>query len=335
MDLLYLIEILPDNIIPPEKSFMFTKLSHKINNFISDNNIKLPIYIKLSRDWYKNKNIENNENNNKINRIISNNYILNKLEKLIINYNIINLELPNCNFKENNIERLSKIIKLCPFLIYLNLRNNRLDYNKVKILFVGLKDLVLLKYIDLSYNFIKIFQKIPKLFLLQNNFNLEIIDLSNNRSGPSGALLLSKILYNLPNLKVLDISYNSIKSIGAITLAETLGKLTSLTKLDLTDNFIESSGIKSITDALLNCSLLSCLKLKNNWLKNEDISYLLKKVPYLEDLDISYNNLDNQNNIISNELPNCLSLINLNIESNNIKQNEIKVFLKYLINVIY
>jgi Ran GTPase-activating protein (RanGAP) involved in mRNA processing and transport len=259
MDLLYLIETLPYNIVPPEKSFMFRKISHKTNKLILDNNIKLPIYIKPN-----------------INLLVlcdsqKNNCILEDLEKLVINYNIIKLELPDCKIGKNNVERLTKIIKTCPNLTYLNLCNNKFQYDEFIIIGKELKELKSLKYIDFSHNHIEIymdmiiFKEIPELFLLQNNSNLEELTLNNNRLGPRGAIILSKILPQLPKLKLLDISHNSIRLNGATFLAETLGKLTSLTKLDLTENFIESSGAQRIADVLPCCSSLTCLKLKNNW----------------------------------------------------------------------
>lgn len=316
MDLLYLIEILPYNIVPPEKSFMFRKISHKINELILNNNIKLPIYIKPN-----------------INLLVlcdsqKNNHILEDLEKLIINYNIIKLELPDCKIGKNNVERLTRIIKTCPNLTYLNLCNNKFHYDEFIIIGKELKELKSLKYIDFSHNHIEIymdmiiFKKIPELFLLQNNYNLKELNLNNNRLGPRGAVILSKILPQLPKLKILDISHNSIRSNGATSLAESLGKLTSLTKLDLTQNFIESSGAQKIADVLPCCSSLTCLKLKNNWLGN--VNDILQKVLSLEDLDISNNNLGNQIDIIIEVLPSCLSLIYLNIETNNIRQHNIE-----------
>ncbi|ETO30259.1 asparagine-rich antigen [Reticulomyxa filosa] len=218
----------------------------------------------------------------KIKNNILENGISNKINETLLNKNWIYLDLSNNGFKEQlNIEYLPKSLQ------YLNLSNNEYSLYNISLLFNNIY-FPNLTIIDLQSN--NIYYDNKTLIIDNNNNKLKYISLSNNW------LFNDIILKDITNyLEYVDISYNYIKDITIINdnNNNNNNNNNNLTYLDLSYNQLNCSKIITIMEQLKQFDKLKNIKMNK--------------------MCINYDNNDNDTNII---LPS--SLINLNINQNNL-----------------
>lgn len=147
-------------------------------------------------------------------------------------------------------------------LITLNLTNNNIRIDDLKILLEGLKTNSSLKKLFLDQN--KIFghygitEEAEKVItnLLQHNF--QAISFNSCEFDYEGAVVILKALRDNDTLQYLGLRNNTIKDEGAIEVAEILKRNTTLQTLDLGKNEILDSGVKALAESLkVNKTLLS------------------------------------------------------------------------------
>ena len=91
---------------------------------------------------------------------------------------------------------------------------------------------------------------------------LEELDISNNKLGDHGAVLLSEGIANTKTLRVLDIIHNNIGPSGTTAIANALSNNTSLEELSMCErSFIGRDAAKALGSAIVNNKKLKRLVL--------------------------------------------------------------------------
>ena len=90
---------------------------------------------------------------------------------------------------------------------------------------------------------------------------LEELDISKNKFGDDGALIISEGITKTNTLRVLDISNNNITSTGATAIASSLLYNTSLEELNMSGSAIGQDGATAIAQAITNNKTLKELSL--------------------------------------------------------------------------
>ena len=119
------------------------------------------------------------------------------------------------------------------------LNNCKIGDKGCEILAGGLADCTSLKHLALSANAIS---DVGAEHLAKVSIALQSLDLSYNRIGDPGAIVLAESLQNLPGLEALDLRCNLIGDEGAITLAKSI----KIPKLRIWNYKISQSGADSI-----------------------------------------------------------------------------------------
>ena len=135
---------------------------------------------------------------------------------------------------------LAKSLERCETLIHINLSNNLLDDDKVRMITSGLID----------------------------NMSVTHLDLSHNKIADRGARALSKLLDSRSVLVNLELQDNEIHSEGARALAKGLRQNSSLLRLNLRLNRMGDEGGRAIFDALKLKHKLIHLNVSSNSLSN-------------------------------------------------------------------
>ena len=235
--------------------------------------------IKYGVSYYLYNNDNNNEtekNNNKeiesinskidFNKINIQEFIANNLEllkKLIKKYNLNSYE-KNAIFtglidaKYNEKESL----KIKELSITNNMEDGLFYLSKVLIYIEG----KLLISMNLSSNNFKLNHIKTLSHLIQNKFyNIENLNLSNNKIDDLSCKYLFNSLLNCPNLKTLNLSFNQISKNGLNYAEKYLLTYINLINLNLSNNLLGIQGIAFLIQCLINN--------KNSKLKILDISF--------------------------------------------------------------
>jgi NLR family CARD domain-containing protein 3 len=117
--------------------------------------------------------------------------------------------------------------------------------------------------------------------ILPHNNILEVIDLSKNFLGVSGACELSVALKNNKTLKYLNLFNNKIAYDGAKAVAENIVlNSPSLEFLELGHNRIRDKGLKAIGEAIVSNkqTVLKILCFRFNFITNSGAEKLIRKV---------------------------------------------------------
>ena len=164
---------------------------------------------------------------------------------------------------------------------------------------------------------------------IQINTTLMILDISCNSLSDEGAAVISECLKVDNTLKELNISNNEINNVGASKVAEAMQSNASLTKLDISNNTLSIEGASAISDCLKNNKTLQELNISsavlasNNRASDEEefspsntLQYDIINIFHVNKLDISNNTICSA--VISNCIKNNEFLQDLNISENQI-----------------
>ena len=220
----------------------------------------------------------------------------------------------------NNNDKLAEKLRMCTKISNLELNNNNFDSDFLKILFT------------------------------KNNFsNLVLFDISFNKIGVKGAIIIASKLRCLQKLQKFNISDCNIGKEGAESITENIGKCTGLTSLNMSFNDI---GTKVATLLCTICTGLVSLNLRNNCIDDDEefssklncltrLEYLVlaenciekpslfsEVIKNLESLDLSNTGFYNLNKYEENDAYNLAlalaqntSLIDLNLSGNDIERD--------------
>ena len=210
-------------------------------------------------------------------------YYFTKEDIKFINYNISLIKISRSIFTLFDIE--TKIINL-------ELSNKEIyNIDLIKLLGLNLKNL---KKIDISNNYID--ERGCVAFSNKQLKNIKELNISNNLIGNSGFKILCENLTK--ELEKLNVSYNNITSQGTGYLSHS--KFTYLIDLDISNNPIENKGILGILDG--NLCHLKILNVSKCNINNDGINIIndILEIFPLENLNITANDISNNNDIIKN-----------------------------------
>ena len=167
--------------------------------------------------------------------------------------------------KLSDCRLMAKALESSETLTHLDLSNNLLDDDKVRMVCSGLVD----------------------------NISVIHLDLSKNKIADRGARAISKLLDSRSCITFLDLSDNQIHAEGGKSMARALRENRSLLSLSLRLNRIGDDAGRSLCDALRNSSTLERLNLSANSLGSQTATSLATQLRFnqsLKYLDISCNN---------------------------------------------
>ena len=183
-----------------------------------------------------------------------------------INCKVTEINLPNC-LTDNIIavSTISSCLKSNSTLYKLNLSNNQINDDGVKILVEALTVHATLRKLDMSHNAIS----------------------------DDGVLFISEFLESNKLLLELSLAKNIITDKGAKTLAEALQMNTTLNELDIADNFIGKDGIMEIVKACAKNKVSKLVCTHNNLSKSGLIPIIefIRKQNVLQTFNTSWNRI--------------------------------------------
>ncbi|CAG9322205.1 unnamed protein product [Blepharisma stoltei] len=247
----------------------------------------------------------------------------------------------------NTLTQLSEVFPKLLCLEILNLNDTGITMNNIRNISPQFRSLISLKTLILSNNNIGEQGSVQLTRDIAYLRKLERLDLQNTRISSPGAAHLSSIWKTLEGLKVLllsgnlinyqacqalsngiseirsleylDLSNNLIKTQGAIIFAPVLKSLKNLKILDLSYNEIKTAGLLGILNNFEENKEIQAIKLKGNCLNFEagdHVKTLMEKFEYLNDLDLSQNQLGVEGiRLISAHISENIEILNLSWNS--------------------
>ena len=256
---------------------------------------------------------------------ISHNAITDYTAKSVGNFLIQNSKLEELDLSHNNLQAagISKIIEL-PNITNLkkfNISHNEITDQIAEDIANFLSQNCKLVELDVSYNNLQTEGAI-KIARLSEITNLIKFNISHNEVNEQAAKWVASFLSQNSKLKELDLSYNNLQATGAIEIAELCSgtNLTKLKELDLRYNYLQATGAIEIAK-LCSVNNLTKFNISHNKITDKaakSVATFLSQNSKLEELDLSYNNLQSAGAIEIAGLCSISSLIKLNISHNEI-----------------
>ena len=298
------------------------------NNIIFNqcfNSPKLPIELPKNIKNSEIEKISSNYANSKINFAFANFNIINSINKILSNVSLYQQNIKQLTFNSNRLNthlfssKIMNVIKSLKNLNYLNLTNDNLKDDDIKIITDYIKDNKTIKTLILNNNNISSGSGFYFADCLSRNKILEDLYLSNNNIRENGLNTLINILINNnTTLKKLDISYNNLTREDFNIIGQYISNNLNLKYLDLSGNLINAQTANSFGISLRKNKNLTCLKLNKCGLNEESAPQLLN---YMNETNISNIELDENKFgemgplIILNKLRATLSLKELSLQS--------------------
>ena len=256
---------------------------------------------------------------------------------------IMNLEYPNIikldinNAGISSINQMKKIYSIFQRysnnLRILSLSNNGINDKNAKILFAGLQNNNVLKFLNLSYN--EIGEEGLGTNFFSSNKSLNTLIIHHNLLGPIGADYLFNYLISNKhmNLKSLEIGYNGITKDGTEYIAKYIKDNQNLITINIEGNYLCNEGIKIICDSINQKNgknTISFLDLQNNNISNkgcQHLSDMLLESPFINGISLRNNLLynDGVNKIISGISNTNSNLVSLDISDSKIDESAMKI----------
>jgi Ran GTPase-activating protein (RanGAP) involved in mRNA processing and transport len=175
-------------------------------------------------------------------------FVMRQLTVATTRCRITTLELPDCDMKGQDTERLAEVLTQCPSLAHLDLSVNVIGTSGAERLAGVLGQCRVLAHLNIGGNWIgdagveRLAGVLPAA--------LAHLDLCNNRIGSVGTERLAGVLPQCPALAHLNLWCNQIGASGAESLAGVLPHCAALPRLNLEDNEMESAGTESFAGVL-------------------------------------------------------------------------------------
>ena len=256
---------------------------------------------------------------------------------------IMNLEYPNIikldinNAGISSINQMKKIYSIFQRysnnLRILSLSNNGINDKNAKILFAGLQNNNVLKFLNLSYN--EIGEEGLGTNFFSSNKSLNTLIIHHNLLGPIGSDYLFNYLISNKhmNLKSLEIGYNGITKDGTEYIAKYIKDNQNLITINIEGNYLCNEGIKIICDSINQKNgknTISFLDLQNNNISNkgcQHLSDMLLESPFINGISLRNNLLynDGVNKIISGINNTNSNLVSLDISDSKIDESAMKI----------
>ena len=249
--------------------------------------------------------------------------------------NIIKLDINNAGISSmNQMKKIYSIFqRYSNNLRILSLSNNGINDKNAKILFAGLQNNNVLKFLNLSYN--EIGEEGLGTNFFSSNKSLNTLIIHHNLLGPIGSDYLFNYLISNKhmNLKSLEIGYNGITKDGTEYIAKYIKDNQNLITINIEGNYLCNEGIKIICDSINQKNgknTISFLDLQNNNIANkgcQHISEMLLESPFINGISLRNNLLynDGVNKIISGISNTNSNLVSLDISDSKIDESAMKI----------
>ncbi len=266
-------------------TIMLRRTSKRVKEVVD--NMRLPAVVRLSWSFWD----DARSGTHKAKRQL----VMRQLTLMAAWCRISTLELPECDMKGQDAERLAAVLAQCPALAHLDLSDN--------------------------YNFGSAgAEKLAG--VLGQCRELVHLNLWGNKMGNAGAESLAGVLGQCRELMHLNLGHNVIGAGGAGRLAGVLPQCTALAHLNLRDNDIGAGGAERLAGVLGQCRKLVHLNLRGNKIGAggaERLAGVLVQCPALAYLNLGYDNIgDSGAERLAGVLGQCAALAHLNLYNNQI-----------------
>jgi Leucine-rich repeat (LRR) protein len=218
---------------PADRTIMLRRTSKRVKEVVDK--MRLPAVVRLRRSFWDDA--RNGTEKAKLE------FVLRQLAAMTVRCLITTLELPECEMKGQDAERLAGVLGQCRELVHLNLSDNQIGPDGAERLAGVLAQCPALAHLDLC----------------------------GNQIGPTGADSLAGVLGQCAALSHLDLSCNDMgsnpprnRSGGAEKLAGVLGQCTALAHLDISWNQIGDRDGQKLARVITECPALTYLNLRGN-----------------------------------------------------------------------
>jgi len=215
-----------------------------------------------------NENIVNNLVNKKVSYTFQNFNLINSINRILSNVCLYQQNIKQITFNSNKLNqhlfssKIMTVIKSLVNLTYLNLSNNGICDEDIKLLMEYLKENKNLKTLILNKNNLTSSSGFYIADSLSKNTILEEIYLSNNKVNENGLNSLINILLNKnKSITTLDLSYNNLQQENIISIGDFLSSNPNLKYLDLSGNSIEEQSANLFGISLKKNTNLNVIKL--------------------------------------------------------------------------
>ena len=234
--------------------------------------------------------------NSKIQFAFTNFNLINSMNKILSTVSLFQQNIKELTFNSNKLNthifssKIMTVIKSLKNITYLNLSNNELHDDDIKLISDYLKDNKSIIILLLNGNNISSSGGFYISDFLSKNKTLEELYLSHNNLNENGlSTLINILMNNNSTLKNLDLSYNKLTRSEFILIGQYISNNLNLKYLDLSGNLIDAQSANLFGISLRKNKNLYCLKFNNCGLNEESAPQLLN---YMNETKISSIELD-------------------------------------------
>ena len=244
-----------------------------------------------------NENTVNNLVNKKVSYTFQNFNLINSINRILSNVCLYQQNIKQITFNSNKLNqhlfssKIMTVIKSLINLTYLDLSNNGICDEDIKLLMEYLKENKNLKTLILNKNNITSSSGFYIADTLSKNTILEEIYLGYNKINENGLNSLINILLNKnKSITTLDLSYNNLQQENIISIGDFLSSNPNLKYLDLSGNSIEEQSANLFGISLKKNTNLNVIKLNQCNLNEESSPQILNFMSKTKIYKIELNN---------------------------------------------
>ena len=203
---------------------------------------------------------------------------------------------------EEAVDQLVNVIKSNSLLEIVNLRNNKMQSSKVKVVATALKTIQNLRMLALNGNQIDEEAADDIASIIANNKHIVKLLLHNNNLKSEGVRMICKVLKCHTNLQIFRISHNDIHEEAAGDIADVIKNNPSLKTVDVGSNRLLTNGIVKITRSFEKLHNLQILIISKNLITCDctmetayNIARVIKDNKHLKVLRLDNNDFSSSN----------------------------------------
>ena len=228
------------------------------------------------------------------------------------------INLANNYITDEAANDIKNVLSCNTMLRRFDISYNCLESEGVTNIFQGIKNMKL-KKLNISYTEISEKAAYYIATALCHNTRLKELHTRESNLQADSTIKLFKGMDNTFLLIKLDISFNEITDKAADTIASVLSHNANLEELDLSHNHFQTKGISQICKKM-NSTRLTKLNFSHNMINNEAVDHIMHVIlsnAKLEEVDLSYNNLQSAVLQVSKELD-LLNLCKYDVSHNSV-----------------
>ena len=184
------------------------------------------------------------------------------------------LDLSHCKMpSEKSLEKLFKNSSQVVILKSLNLYNDQLTSNEIGFIFRILKELKLLKFVNLAGNSMQ-YYSVDDVKYFVNNTQLQELRFPNCVFSHSSLRIIFQAMETISSLQYVDFSTNKIDNELASDVATLFTNNSKLKKLNFATLTLKQTGFQALKKYLVKLKGLKCIKITDCIFTNQDVVYL-------------------------------------------------------------